>query len=283
MQVFEANPKLWRPIPNGNNLYPKIINTDKLRKCLCKYDKECAMVYSRIGSPSMDAEVYSIIIDNQEYAAKVLPIVNDKSYDKIERELCFAKITSEAVRKGIVSHFLIYYGHYECNDTIYKEDSKFNIVSQKYALINSIISNMSKVEAKRKYYSLNRMSFEEIRDLYPNIQYDTSSKILFSQLLWGDLRTYLEEDRSEKEWNLIIDQILVCCKELEMLNIGHNDLHLGNILIKDIDTLESVIHDYGRSSNGYNKDDLEQAIDALTRINPPTKILNRLNMILQNY
>jgi len=36
----------------------------------------------------------------------------------------------------------------------------------------------------------------------------------------GDVRTYLEKPRSQKQRNLIIDQIILYAKELEILDIG---------------------------------------------------------------
>ena len=209
----------------------------------------------------------------------MIPIIDNKSEDKIRNELYFARKTSEAVMEGIVSHFLVYYGGYDCKNTIYKEDSKFNLVSQKYSLIKKVVSRMNKFDKKRVSRELEALSFDEVKDLYPDVEYNVESTVLFSQMLWGDVRTYLEKPRSEKEWNLIIDQIILCAKELEILDIGHNDLHLGNLLIKDINTLELVVHDYGRSSEGYNKDDFGGALDALTKSNPPLKVLNRINKI----
>lgn len=69
--------------------------------------------------------------------------------------------------------FLIYYSGYDSKNRIYKEDSKFNLVSQKYSLIKKVVSR-----------ELEALSFDEIKDLYSDVEYNVKSIVLFSQMLW---------------------------------------------------------------------------------------------------
>ena len=72
--------------------------------------------------------------------------------------------------------------------------------------------------------------------------------VMASELMSGDLRSFISENPKSEEIPRLIAEVFVCLRSMVRLNIAHNDLHLGNVLIRYSEgKYSSVIHDFGES------------------------------------
>jgi hypothetical protein len=240
---------------------------------LINYDFSCKLdISSRIGSASTMGEVYKINIDihniNYVLAAKILPILSDKSFKSNENEIRLAVEASESVLKGESAYFPIVYGFNECEETYFYGKSPNNLNfyerSLRYQQFQYLYSSITSKELKNKVMEfkkslkspelvLNYLQSKE-KNLKLSLPTKVSSHLLFSELASYDMNFYLETYRlSFEDICDILQKIFKAIQDLHMkLNILHNDLHLGNILILEEIENDSVIetpliHDFGSS------------------------------------
>ncbi len=254
-------------------------------------------------------------------ATKILPILNDKSIKDNENEIKLALEASRLVLKGESIYFPIVYNFAICEETNFYNNKDYklgfyerSLRYQQFRKISSIISEvfdsfkfkdeaLSKiVEYKRSLKSpefvinyivkklendniSNKNDIQKVINLLNKINFDIkiSSHLLFSEIASYDLNYYLNNFKLSYE-NLydILYKIFYAINDLHTkLNILHNDLHLGNILIleiinynedKDNEEFENsqflkipLIHDFGssRKINFENLDNQERIKDIL--------------------
>jgi serine/threonine protein kinase len=223
-------------------------------------------VLNRLGTPSMDGEVFLLKIDKKLMAGKVMPIVEEKSYTKNIKEIQIASFLSDKVKKGITPFFPVVYGSAKCNVTLLSKNSKFKEQGYRYALIEDIVSKLTKKSDKVRFSAKTRSghlnSIEEITEfaIEKNILISdkilSSSHIMFSELAWGDLGDFFINYGNKigyEVWDKLLLQTLYAVRDLHSLNISHNDLHIHNLLIMYKEENDSkvttipLIHDFGKS------------------------------------
>ncbi len=194
-------------------LYNKITNYIDDEENSCNISKK---IISRIGSDSKNGEVYLGRIEKNAFAIKVLPIINDNSFDKNRNEITIAELASQMVLENRTVHFPIIYGYDLCENTIFHNDN-FTIKSEKYQ------------------------------------NDETKSHILIMELGWCDLNQYVKNCKiSEGEMKYIKNQCYEAIDDMHrLLGVCHNDLHLANFLL--LPSKENkygyiiLIHDFGSS------------------------------------
>lgn len=248
------------PICICNNIWT-LNDPDNQNKC------PDIQIIERIGSSSQDAEVYKIKINNIEVAAKIIPVTSDKELIQYQNELRIANICSNSVKNNEISSFPIVYLKGICNNTIIQNDSKFFNETQNYGKLNFIKDNIKdSIKDKRKRLFFNKIiqttpDMNELLNIvnkdfkvnlkYPDI-FPITSFVLFSELMWGDFKSFLYKYKDMLEENQIIDfikQIFISIDFMHnKLNIIHGDLHLGNILMyKNKNEWFTALHDFGGS------------------------------------
>jgi hypothetical protein len=248
---------------------------------ISSYDFSCELnISSRIGSVSTMGEVYKISVNIQELekfiAVKILPILSDKSFKSNENEIRLALEVSELVIKGESIYFPIVYNFAECEETHFygnrTNSLNFYERSLRYQQFQTLYNSNISIELKNKVMEFKKAlkSSEFVFEYLKNNSKDlnitslptkVASHLLFSELASYDLNFYLENYRlSFKDMIDILYKIFLAIQDLHTkLNILHNDLHLGNILIMEEIIDDSVIetpliHDFGNSEKiNFNK------------------------------
>lgn len=236
-----------------------------------KWNLEKIQIVERIGTESSQGEVYRLRIGDFEFAGKILPIISDNSIEDNENEIAIAKELSKEVTDGRTIYFPIVYASALCDNTIFSKNSLFYEDSYRYNYRSSLYNvlcqreNMNSACKKRMIHKYKSLSLEELKKIHPeNIH--ISSHVLMSEICFSDLREYASEytreyslqiEKDESFWVSIIAHVMKGIKYLnEKMNIIHNDLHTGNILIKIVDnndcltnhlTYQPLIHDFGKS------------------------------------
>lgn len=249
-----------------DNIFSRIKQNDK---CICtpKWDEksECDIhikVLNRIGSSSSAGEVYKVILDGENVAAKVLPILNDKDFDINQNEIKIAKMASELVKKGISPYFPIVYGSAFCKNTKYSKDSKFKKESDLYHLRKHLRTQIED-RMKQKRFMISTRQLDKKKDIInksnldnPNLDYTVTSNVLISELAWGDVGSFVGEYKdkiSDFNWAVIISYVLEGIRDMQKyLNVVHEDLHQGNVLMMLFEDSKNLyficlIHDFGKS------------------------------------
>ena len=74
--------------------------------------------------------------------------------------------------------------------------------------------------------------------------------VMASELLSGDLLSLVKSNPGHKELPRLVGEVFSILRSLVREKIVHEDLHLGNVLIRSDETgyLTSVIHDFGEST-----------------------------------
>jgi len=122
------------------------------------------------------------------------------------------------------------------------------------------------VNEKISSFNLSSENYINANDIKPRLEGD----ILISELAQGDLATFIDEILNKDEilsdsiWFNIIECILKGIKDMQSVNVIHNDLHIGNVLvlIKN-DRITMLIHDFGNSSINDNWNADERTFDIL--------------------
>lgn len=294
--MFNGNVKEWTTYSRDGK---EVVS---YRKELIKgmsIDKKCNInTNKRIGSESTMAQVFEVEINNYPIAVKVLPIISKESYSQIENEVNLARLASNLVINEESIYFPIVFGGNLCEETYfysgayayYEKSRRF----QEYEYLLSLTNDEKKISQilayKKKFVDASIAS----RDLSLgpiSLTGKVKSYLLFSELASYDLKYYLQHNPLTIE---LIKDIFKAIYDLHTkLNIVHNDLHLGNILIKgNPDFLTPgnpvpLIHDFGKSyisdfSSEYDrKDDLLHLLNKLIELdNNPGKIKDYLNSAL---
>lgn len=218
MRYFNGRVK-W----NENFIYEEtILDRFRLYKRITNYIDDndiCNIsidINQRIGSDSKNGEVYMGKIVYSNFAIKVLPIINDNSFEKNRNEIAIAELASQMVLENRTIHFPIVYGYDLCENTIFYNEKFTN---------------------KSKRYQNN----------------ETKSHILIMELGCCDLKQYLKNNNiSKKEKDYIKKQCLQAIDDMHrLLGVCHNDLHLANFLLLPSENKTAVygyiilIHDFG--------------------------------------
>ncbi len=274
---FDGRNKKWT-LDSEYQLQPckkgRLINYEKIKK---EWEKSCHInIDQRIGMESTMGEVFKIYKNESFLAAKILPIINDNSFKNNEKEIRFAIEASELVLNNKSIYFPIVYDFELCNETYFhtENNAKFKSFALRFYdkslryqqfifLLNSNIDN----NIKEKILNLKNKKLmnpdEIIEKLNLNIKLPDKiqSHLLFSELACFDLNFYLDNFQGEKFLSEILTfknlhylllEIFLAIKDMTIkLNLLHNDLHLGNILLINDENSEigyiPLIHDFGKS------------------------------------
>jgi hypothetical protein len=259
MQVFDGLNKEW--------IYGLIPSERKNHKISNqKFDN--FEIISRIGSPSTAGEVYKIEFEDLQFAAKVLPILNDVSFESNKNEIDIALRASELILQNESIYFPIVYHTDFCLETHFYKFNGFQERSLRYQQFQSLYNSTNNQEIKNKitYYRKRFLYPEKVKELL-NLDIEISNKVtsnlLISELACCDLNWFLSNTlycrssdtlsnisccRSDVLLNLL-NKIFLAIQDMQFkLKILHGDLHLGNILIiKSDNEYIPLIHDFGRS------------------------------------
>lgn len=263
--------------------------------CVCSSEwRRCDIeVIQRIGSPSMNGEVYQLKYRGKEFVGKILPIIDKKTEESSSSEIKIANFVSNLVTTGQSVYFPVVYGSAFCREVIYNEKSLFSKPSKLHALKKHIEKQMSSnIQKKRFSTSANTLKKAKAFASENKINIDNispSSYIMFSEIAYSDLSYYIEQyTLTVKEWNALITHIFLAIKTMQDKNLFHGDLHTGNILIlkNENNDLLPLIHDFGTSyfvedwTIGERKEDLEKFLYQLMKNqNIPDTIMKKLENI----
>ncbi len=262
MNKFDGRVDNWTydsqcTIKDRLNLYETLINYDSF----CKINIE-----KRIGSESTMAQVFKIApegMDDIFIAAKVLPILSEKSHSNNLKEILFAKTASNLIVTNESIYFPLVYNYSSCKETYFygvgsSDINKFHDRSKSYQQYEFLLKSSNNDKMRNEIIRLKRkfLSIESIKEkLLPNIQLPEhiSSDILLSEIASCDLFYFLNNiNMNIEEYYYLLKHIFLAIRDLHVkLNIVHNDLHLGNILILDSSVPKNkiipLIHDFGKS------------------------------------
>jgi serine/threonine protein kinase len=287
--MFNGDVKEWTPysrdgeemISSRKELIENLnISQDDTHLCNINTNK-------RIGSESTMAQVFEVEINNYPVAVKVLPITSKESYSQIENEVNLARLASQFVLEDKSIYFPIVYGGILCPETYfyngayYEKSRRF----QEYEYLLSLTNDEKKISQilsyKKKFVDASVVAKKVF--LAKDLLFTGKVKayLLFSELASYDLKYYLQHNTLTIE---LIKDIFKAIYDLHTkLNIVHNDLHLGNILIKgNQGNLVPLIHDFGKSyisdfeSEYDRKDDLLHILNKLIELNNNLGIFNPL-------
>lgn len=172
-------------------------------------------ILNRIGSESQNGEVYITKSRQENFAIKVLPLINKNSFDKNINEITITELASQAVLENRTIHFPIMYGFDLCENTIFYNDT-FTRKSRRYQ------------------------------------NGESRSHIILMELGCCDLKYYMNNNKIEsEELNYIKTQCRKAISDMHtILGVCHNDLHLGNFLLLPCENEYGyiiLIHDFGNA------------------------------------
>lgn len=125
--------------------------------CLCHLDNEneqCGNNYRilrRIGSESVDAEVYEVRIEPSKIkmAMKILPIIERDSEKKHINELTIAQEASNLVLEGKSDFFPLVYAISTCENINYEFSSKLGLLSHDWNFKQAVVSTIKNSSIKK--------------------------------------------------------------------------------------------------------------------------------------
>ena len=281
----------------------RLVETEGKRLCLGE------VCFSRIGTPSLEGEVYALPLDRHRIAMKVMPIVDAKSVLKNKNEIEIALRASQSVRDKKCSHFPLVYAAAHCDHTVLSERSLFKRPSELWGLRSGLASKLVGVKRKAfliktaqadspvQVFEIARLFFATMDETtFAEEMWHTASDLLFSELAFSDLRQYLTDHKLNREqWGSLIRQLVEAVEDLTRIGVVHNDLHLGNLLVLlSPDPVSKkglapflLIHDFGKSevkdnAGWRNLADLRTAVDdmlllAEIRQTVPTEVVSMLH------
>lgn len=221
---------------------------------------------SRIGSDSQEGEVYLLEYEangkTNKMVGKIMPISEKKQETLNKNEITIATKVSDLVIEGKSIFFPIVYGWGLCNETVFSTE-KFKRLCEEYALKQDIFSklegkNYARFIVETRNKNMNELiSYARDKGITENFTARQMSNVLLSELAWGDLKQYIEQEKDNitiAMYDNIINQVLTGISHFQKyLNAVHNDLHLGNVLLlfnkdsKRQQYLTCLIHDFGKS------------------------------------
>jgi len=271
LENFDGRNKKWT-LNSEYSLNGKRIK--KYHSMIGKYEVDCNMnIEQRIGMESTMGEVYKVSLDNKDekifLAGKILPITNDNSFINNEKEIRFAIEASELVLNKNSLYFTIVYDFSFCNETYFytNNDNKFKPLylrfyekSLRYQQFQKLLNLNVNDNIKNKILKFKKSLIDpdiivEKLSLKVQLSNKIQSHILFSELACFDLNYYL--DFLNLNNSLILETLYHLLKHIFLaigdmsikLNLLHNDLHLGNILLINDEDYRYIplIHDFGKS------------------------------------
>ena len=241
-------------------------------------------IIKRIGTESNDGEIYLVQLKGADMYAvfKIIPYKNQDTEATFLNEFKIAERCSNMVKQGICKHFPITYTSYKCNNLIFPSSSLLYKVSFKYEVLENAFQSLEAILDTDEHlrdarelkislrYAIERTDFADIqpfvfdeinkflnsRNIHIVIQPDVKIKgfVIVNELGQMDLSQYISHTKQAKEvikdevWIQIIGHILNGIKCLQMNNILHDDLHMGNVLLLNkTDGYTWLIHDFGKS------------------------------------
>ena len=223
-------------------------------------------IRNRIGSESANGKVYDI---QMKYSPTRLAL---KIFRDSGEECKYAKLLSER-HPG---KFPDVSGCKICPEVVLDEESTFYIDNMALYMKEYMVETLSgsKLQKKRLKISLDGTTergddlLEKAKTLGVSdetISYLRTRKclpmdVMTSELLWGDLDTFIKENLYQDQLPRILSQVFGIMKILVNDNIVHDDLHLGNVLLrkekigKDV-VFTPVVHDFGTTSDVIDQSD----------------------------
>ena len=224
-------------------------NLDRVDTCLMAKHRK-GMV--RIGTESQFGEVYKI--PGQEFVLKIMPLMEDQTREQVDNEYKIAHKLSL-----INSNYFAEIPKAGYCEIYIDPKSKFFDKANDYEFFNG-----------GDNYEINDKLAQRLRN--KNISPSATGKhikedatitafIMVIEALDMDLIQYIElYPGDDKRW--IVDQLKEAITIMHDANISHNDLHCGNILIKDVGGRKQLkIIDFGRSeekSSGLDREDKQR-------------------------
>lgn len=202
--------------------YHKIKNS--LQLPLCFTTNNYFTVETRIGSPSVNAEVYLLRTPNgSRLAGKILPITSDKSTENNRNEIKISTIASDLVKQGKTIHFPLVYGSEHCISTIYNKNSPHFESSYVYWLKTQVSKTLGKREAiifDKKSHNMTREEMKEyVREKIPDtLPIDLPSDVLLSEVASTDLDLLLFKTKGcNQNLKALYLVILDCVSDMQKL------------------------------------------------------------------
>lgn len=285
IQSFDANYKVWHEF--SGVISERLTDVNKIlslkeyfTNCRCAYGErihDCnnISVLNRIGSPSMEAEVYDtyLVLPEKSYhfASKIMPIIESKN----NTEIGIATQASDLVLQGICEYFPIVYSSAFCDSVIYKEGSALKTQSIEWMYKQQLLKLTENTSYYKRATTLLRTSLDSMKseieaklgcDIVFSQAKSFPAHILVSEMAWGDLNSFCKQySLSDENWGKFINMIfsgIICLQK--HLSIVHNDLHFGNVLVfMNFNNIIPLIHDFGRSEKISEKIDYIRDIEKL--------------------
>lgn len=267
-------PSSWRRKAEASGDRPVIKFPSSVNFCqLINNPGKDIKVIRRIGSESTEGEVYQIQYKGTDAALKVMPITTDKDNEKNQNEMEIANLASDMVLENTWPHFPIVYGFGRCYDSNFYNPS-WKGKSTNYACMLKLRETLpSKTKQMDALYRTGQSPETIARRFNLDLQLcedlETPSDFLISELAREDLSSWASLIHSSKEWKSNVSDILETILFMrEEMQISHNDLHWGNVLIKFVDNSDiPLVHDFGKSGKITNDnllDDINKFISSWT-------------------
>lgn len=242
-------------------------------------------IIKRIGTESTDGEIYLVKLKGTDFHAvfKIIPYKYEHTEELFLNELTIAGICSDMVKQQVCRFFPMMYTSYRCNNLIFPDSSLLHEISFRYEILKDafdklelLLDNPDDLRDSRalKFSLQNTIGFEKDyikiksiiletiqaflkdRNIIADIQIDVKIKgfVIVNELGQMDLNQYISYKKQIKspildaEWFDLLDHILNGIKFLQLNNILHDDLHMGNVLLLNKEEGSTwLIHDFGKS------------------------------------
>lgn len=243
-------PKVWSKKTNFRDTRRYLEFPEDINFCAIVNNSHSDVeVIRRIGSESSEGEVYQIRYNNVDAALKIMPVISDSDILKNENEINIANLASQMVLQNKWPHFPMVYGSGKCTNSNFY-NPRWKELSHDYACVRRL---REVLPAKNKQIDALYRTGQQPENIAQRFGLNlevcqnlkTPSNFLISELATEDLSSWATAPHTTREWREIVRQCLDSISFLHQeMAISHNDLHWGNVLIKDI----ALIHDFGKSS-----------------------------------
>ncbi len=253
------------------------ISVDPLRKLSEAMCNRLLHIVRRIGSKSMDAVVFAALLFNsaqrilprrnvlpQKVAVKFMPVESERRHRRNLEEIAIAKRASQLVLRGISSHFLLVYGSTSCQSVLLPQESEQNFCNsiflsraQRALARTGAPATQQSLEVKRLLAAL-RSNLDDEKfiavcsemNLHCDLNKYVSCDVLVAEYAWGDLKTWLHDySLTFADWINVLSQVFEAIDTMQKhMQVLHNDLHLGNVLMMLYNKQAlCIIHDFGQA------------------------------------
>ena len=269
-----------------NDIIQKRIQGTKLCSILDNPQEPPFDIIKRIGTDSTDGQIYLVKLKESDMHAvfKIIPYKNQDTKDAYLNEFKIAQICSNMVKDGVCTHFPITYASYSCDNLIfptdsllYKEAFKYEVLEHAFQRLEELLDTDDLRDARELKTSVRydigmQNEFEKIQsiilsriqdflqtrniDIVIDIDVKIKGYVIVNELGQLDLAQYIYYNKhitkkkilEDEVWFQIIDHILNGIKCLQLNNILHDDLHMGNVLwLNKTEGDTWLIHDFGKS------------------------------------